>query len=733
MPTTRNALLGFLILAMLAAILGGRGEPVAVSSSGDPCVGGERYIVYGSGLGYRLRLWTADADTRVDLPEIGARGVCARPSAIAASGLTYEPDPLMEILPVAAQEAEPARAPDPRYQWHLTTIQAPRAWDAGMGAGVTVAVIDTGVDCSHLSLKGQCVPGIDYIAPRGDTALGDLPPMPAAGQSRDVLVSDAVGFGQNAGVDAGPDHELDPLNIGIGDFHRPTGPAPLGDHVPSVVLDGAQEHVIGVDAPGHIAAVADIHPFGDGTERHFPGEAMSVDRLDSPIFAARRGRAIPAKMAVVCASCPENAAAGAGLGQSGEAIGRGLVGQRARVVLDEPIGLPLDVASSGVVPGNDARLLAASAVADAESVGPVRGSGATIGARHRNLHSGEPADGDTSRPAFLLSARNYSTKQGNNLATCGPDINCDFHGHGTHVAGLVADLLDGYEGSGVAPLAKIRPMRVLNSGGWGDTATIARAILDSANAGDAVINLSLGGPDGSQALRDAVAYAGQRGAIVVVARGNGGGQSRSYPVCYEPTVGVAATGTGDTRADFSDYGPCTDTAAPGVSLMAPWPGGSYRALSGTSMAAPVTAGVLALLVGLGDRDPVGTLLATDIRLPDQSIPGRVDALAAVLAVQPGPTVTPGPIPTDPPTPTQAPTFDPYPGRTATAAARTATPTRPAPTVTRATATQTRVPTATRPAPTPTRAPVRCADLGLCEGAGGLFGMRRVCGPCEAGR
>lgn len=475
MFTTRNALLGLGILAALVMVLQGASardagarSPTAVAL----CSNGERYIVYGSGLGFHLRLWTADTETRVELPEVDARGVCGRVSALSASGLRFEPDPLMEALPILPQDAAPARAPDPRYQWHLTQVQAPRAWDVGMGEGGVVAVIDTGTDCSHPGLKDRCMPGTDYVG------------------------------------------------------GRPQGP-------------------------------------------------------------------------------------------------------------------------------------------------------------------GLPGDG---------------------------------HGHGTHVAGLAADALDGYEGSGVAPLARIRPMRVLGDSGWGDTATIARAILDAAQPG-AVLNLSLGGPEGSTALKDAVAVAASRGAHLVIARGNGGGTAPSYPVCYEPSIGVAATDPEDGRADFSDYGQgaCTDVAAPGYLLMSTWPGGGYRALSGTSMASPVTAGVLALLVGLGDRDPVGTLVRTQARVIDPTIPGRVDALAAVSAVAPGPTVTPAPTATAGPTWTPRPTLDPYPGRTATAAATRATPTQPPTAATR---------TATRPPPSPTAAPVRCEDLGLCEGGGGLFGMRRVCGPCR---
>lgn len=297
----------------------------------------------------------------------------------------------------------------------------------------------------------------------------------------------------------------------------------------------------------------------------------------------------------------------------------------------------------------------------------------------------------------------------------GPGLPGDGHGHGTHTAGTAAGA-----GVGIAPAARIRPCRALDDSGFGSDSGVARCILDMAAPG-AILSMSLGGTEQSTAMRDAIGVATSRGAIVVAARGNAGGTGRSYPACYEPVVGVLASDEQDRRAYFSDFGPCSDVAAPGVSVPSAWPGGAYRSLSGTSMSTPGVSGVLALLVALGDRDPVGTLLATMDAAQDSTLPGIANAYAAVTRAQPGATVTAGPTATDgptrtpaPPLPTWPPTVDPYPGPTGTPLHPTATPTR----------------TPTRAAPTPTAPrPVQCEDLGLCEGRGGLLGTRRLCGPC----
>lgn len=310
---------------------------------------------------------------------------------------------------------------------------------------------------------------------------------------------------------------------------------------------------------------------------------------------------------------------------------------------------------------------------------------------------------------------------------CGPGIDCDGEGHGTHVAATVAEVLDSGQppdvvgGTGIAPEASLFIRRVLDDSGSGWDSDVARAVLDAGSAARSgtptVINMSLGSFNPAEVLRDAVAYAAQGGARVVAARGNSGGEAPFYPVCFEPVVGVVATGPDDRRASWSDHGRCSDLGAPGADITAARDGGGYLTISGTSMAAPQVAGALALLMAIGDADPVGTLQRTAARVADATVPGRLDA-AAVLAAAPGPTATAGPtapgyvITAEPtrnpypgpgePTWTATPTPEPVlvtPTRTRTPVPPTsATPTR----TTAATSTATQAPSTATTTPTSTR-------------------------------
>jgi thermitase len=117
-----------------------------------------------------------------------------------------------------------------------------------------------------------------------------------------------------------------------------------------------------------------------------------------------------------------------------------------------------------------------------------------------------------------------------------------------------------------------------------------------------VINLSLGGPEGSGTLQAAVNYAWSKGSVVVAAAGNDGNGNPSYPAYYDNCIAVAATDSTDAKASFSNHGFWVDVAAPGLDIYSTLPNHkhqlgqrNYGILSGTSMAAPHVAGVAALV------------------------------------------------------------------------------------------------------------------------------------------
>jgi type VII secretion-associated serine protease mycosin len=182
----------------------------------------------------------------------------------------------------------------------------------------------------------------------------------------------------------------------------------------------------------------------------------------------------------------------------------------------------------------------------------------------------------------------------------------DPHGHGTHVAGIAAASSDDGVGiAGVAPQARIIPVRVMGSGGSGHTSDVARGITWAVDHGAEVINLSLGGP-ATHVMRIAVDYAVSNGVVVVAAAGNDGDTDRnkdlipdntpSYPAAFDGSIAVASYDSNGTVSSFSTRGDYVDVAAPGSWILSTLNSGGWGPMSGTSMATPHVAGIAALLI-----------------------------------------------------------------------------------------------------------------------------------------
>jgi serine protease len=194
----------------------------------------------------------------------------------------------------------------------------------------------------------------------------------------------------------------------------------------------------------------------------------------------------------------------------------------------------------------------------------------------------------------------------------------DDHGHGTHVAGTIAQTTNNGEGvAGVAFEATLMPVKVLNHFGSGTSADIADAIRFAADNGAKVINLSLGGGFHSAAVASAVDFARKKGVTVVAAAGNGAQGHVEFPAAYPGVIGVSAVDPEGKLAFYSSYGKEVDLAAPGGDKRAGAQGGIlqntvdprdpsksiYAAYQGTSMATPHVAGVAALLYAAGAESP----------------------------------------------------------------------------------------------------------------------------------
>lgn len=185
----------------------------------------------------------------------------------------------------------------------------------------------------------------------------------------------------------------------------------------------------------------------------------------------------------------------------------------------------------------------------------------------------------------------------------------DDNGHGTMVAGIVAAGTGNGEGiAGVAWYGRVMPVKVLDGNGQGFDADIAEGITWAADHGAKVINLSLGGTQDSPALADAVKYAAGKGVVVVAASGNYGDDTTVYPAAYPEVLAVGATDNAANLTDFSSSGDWVDIAAPGFDITSTYPDDQYATASGTSFAAPITAGVAALV-----RARYPSLTAAEVR------------------------------------------------------------------------------------------------------------------------
>ena len=199
----------------------------------------------------------------------------------------------------------------------------------------------------------------------------------------------------------------------------------------------------------------------------------------------------------------------------------------------------------------------------------------------------------------------------------------DDDGHGTHVAGTVAQSTNNGVGTaGVAFDCAVMPVKVLDSNGEGTADWVAQGIRYAADHGAQVINLSLGTPTHYVTIEEAVAYAHGKGVTVCAATGNGGAAEVEYPAAYDDyVIAVGATRYDETLSYYSSYGPSVDLVAPGGDMNVDQNGDGYADgvlqqtfsgnprkfgyyfFQGTSMATPHVAGTAALLIANGTTGP----------------------------------------------------------------------------------------------------------------------------------
>lgn len=183
----------------------------------------------------------------------------------------------------------------------------------------------------------------------------------------------------------------------------------------------------------------------------------------------------------------------------------------------------------------------------------------------------------------------------------------DAYGHGTKVAGVIASIRGNKTGSnGVAYKAKIMPIRIAGSDGYALFSTMMSGIRWAANNGARVVNLSYANAVGSPAIwRQAKYLKDTTQGITVISVGNNG--KKETFLASADVLGVSGTDSNDNLASWSSYGPCVDLCAPGVNIYTTTKGGGYGKVNGTSFAAPIVAGSVALIMA---QDP--NLTATEV-------------------------------------------------------------------------------------------------------------------------
>lgn len=238
--------------------------------------------------------------------------------------------------------------------------------------------------------------------------------------------------------------------------------------------------------------------------------------------------------------------------------------------------------------------------------------------------------------------------------------------HGTFDAGLIAaNTNNGIGVAGVCPGCKLLVGKVLNNQEGGNAADVASGMIWAADQGAQVLNMSLSFTmqDYTSTLNDAVNYTLGKGVIIVESAGNCGDATMlstlgcttlneiHYPAKDPRIISVAATSTNDEIASFSTYGTWVTIAAPGVDIASTWvngdPNGSYQYAYGTSMSAPITTGVVALILSTGVKGEKAKkrLCDTADKIPGTGTNwqcGRVNAAAAVGASTVAPTNAPIP-------------------------------------------------------------------------------------------
>lgn len=227
-----------------------------------------------------------------------------------------------------------------------------------------------------------------------------------------------------------------------------------------------------------------------------------------------------------------------------------------------------------------------------------------IDANHPDLKANlwkAPAPADGRKPSAAVYGWDFVTKSAN------PS---DFHGHGTHIAGIIGAVANMKTGTaGVNQQVQIMPVRYYSESAPGSVnlANTIKALHYAIDNGARIINYSGGGPEFSEEEFQAMKKAESKGILIVAAAGNDHHNSdleefRYYPAAYEAKglkniISVASIDSSDKILPSSNWGvKSVDVAAPGEGILSTIPGGKYGKMTGTSQATAFVSGLAALIL-----------------------------------------------------------------------------------------------------------------------------------------
>jgi subtilisin len=206
--------------------------------------------------------------------------------------------------------------------------------------------------------------------------------------------------------------------------------------------------------------------------------------------------------------------------------------------------------------------------------------------------------GDINHPDLAFAGGFDATTGSTSPAAWNDDISV-CNGHGTHVLGTLGALRNDIGVVGVAPGVALYSLKVFRNANGSCLASVSHQITAlnwAVQQGIRVVSISIGGSTYVSSYEQAINAAASAGTFVVAAAGNNGTSTLTFPGRYADALGIGATDSNNNRASWSNFGPDLAAVAPGVSIQSTMPGGGYGWKSGTSMATPHAAGVVALIL-----------------------------------------------------------------------------------------------------------------------------------------